>query len=224
MMTAIAEISTQPLLHTPPQGDARQTPQIVLERLREGNIRFAAGQCAHPHGNAERRTETSEHGQHPFATVIACSDSRVPPELLFDAGIGDLFVVRVAGNVCNVDEVGSIEYGVAQFETPVCVVLGHTQCGAVTAVAQGADLDGPIARLVQPIQDVVARIKSASEPPEGSALVDAAIRANVRRAIDDLLAGSAATRARVESGALQVVGAIYHLDDGTVEWLEAAGG
>ena len=223
-MTSIAVIATQLLLHTPAQDGFGQTPRTALDRLEAGNARFAADQCAHPHGGSKRRAETSENGQHPFATVVTCSDSRVPPELLFDAGIGDLFVVRVAGNVCHVGELGSIEYGVVHLETPVCVVLGHTQCGAVTAVAQGADLGGPIARLVQPIQEVVAQVRSTSESLEDGALVDAAIRANVARAIDDLLAGSAATRARVADGALQVIGAIYHLDDGTVEWLDAVNG
>lgn len=195
------------------------TVEEARQRLEAGNARFAAGTSEHPHADAARRRETSEGGQHPFATVITCSDSRVPPEILFDAGIGDLFVIRVAGNVCNTDEAASIEYGVDHLETPICVVLGHSQCGAVTAVVSGAKLHGNIPKLVAPIGKALARAKAAHPGCQGDALIDAAIEENVWQAIADLLASSAAARRRVRAGTLHVLGALYDLASGGFQWL-----
>ncbi|MCY3019290.1 MAG: carbonic anhydrase, partial [Planctomycetota bacterium] len=127
-------------------------PDEALARLKNGNARFADGQPRNPHRNAARRDETVRQGQRPMATVIACSDSRVPVEILLDQGIGDIFAVRVAGNVCNTDEIGSAEYGVDHLGTPLLVVMGHSLCGAVTAVATNAALHGHIAALVEPIK------------------------------------------------------------------------
>jgi carbonic anhydrase len=112
-----------------------RTPEAALKALRQGNERFAAGEAVHPRTDAARLAQagTESQGDHAYATVLACSDSRVPVERLFDAGVMDIFVVRVAGNVVQGDEAGSIEYGLAHVKTPVLVVLGHTQCGAVTA-------------------------------------------------------------------------------------------
>ncbi|MBE0665669.1 MAG: carbonic anhydrase, partial [Candidatus Aminicenantes bacterium] len=116
----------------------KTTPDKAIAILKEGNVRFVSGKATHPHTGAERLAQAGKESQadHAYATVISCSDSRVPVELLFDAGIMDIFVVRVAGNVMDVDEAGSIEYGLVHVNTPVLVVLGHTQCGAVTAVTQ----------------------------------------------------------------------------------------
>lgn len=108
------------------------SPEESLSRLKDGNARYLAGRGEHPRTDAARRRETAQEGQHPFATVVSCSDSRAPVEILFDQGIGDLFVVRVPGNVCNADEIAGIEYGIEHFHTPLCVVLGHTRCGAVS--------------------------------------------------------------------------------------------
>ncbi len=113
------------------------TADEAMARLEAGNRRFCAGQSLHPQQQAERREETATQGQHPFAIVLSCSDSRVPPELLFDQGIGDLFVVRVAGNVAATDEIATIEYGAEHLGAQLCVVMGHSRCGAVTAVING---------------------------------------------------------------------------------------
>jgi len=123
----------------------------AIKVLKEGNSRCMSGAPKHPNQDQECRLLTATMGQRPYATVLSCSDSRVPVEILFDTGIGDLFVIRIAGNVADVDEVGTIEYGVDHLGTPVLVVLGHTRCGAVTAVAQGAKLHGSIPQLVDNI-------------------------------------------------------------------------
>jgi carbonic anhydrase len=190
----------------------------ALARLREGSERFAAGRAAHPRADAARLAETAT-GQHPFATVLACSDSRVPVELLFDQGVGDVFVVRVAGNVADTDEIASLEYGVDHLATPVLVVLGHERCGAVTATVEGAETHGSIPELLAKIRPAVAQTRRMHPGTEPAALVPLAIRTNVFLAIETLLRRSEAVRKRVAAGELQVVGAIYDLSTGRVEWL-----
>jgi carbonic anhydrase len=194
-------------------------PDEAIQRLKDGNDRFVAGKSSHPDATVERREDTAKNGQHPFAVVVSCSDSRVPVEIVFDQGIGDLFVVRVAGNVCNRDEIGSVEYGTDHLATPVLVVLGHTHCGAVTAVAQGAELPGNVAALVRNIHPAVETAKKTHPGVEGDALVAAAIDANVWQSIADLLKNSPIARERVEAGKLKIVGAVYDIEAGQVKWL-----
>ncbi len=137
----------------------RIAPEKAIERLEDGNVRFETDKATHPDADTRRRRETGEAGQFPFVTFLSCSDSRVPIELIFDQGVGDVFVVRVAGNVCGVHEAGSIEYGVDHLGTPLLVVLGHTQCGAVTAATTGAEVHGNIRPLVQGIGPAVAKAR-----------------------------------------------------------------
>ncbi len=194
-----------------------ETP--VLDRLREGNQRFVEGRCQFPNSDAARRTETGQNGQKPFVTVLACADSRVPVEHAFDQGIGDVFVVRVAGNVADVDEIGSIEYGVGHLHTPLLVVLGHTKCGAVTAVVERAEVHGHIPQLVDNIVPAVHRTRRYDASLEGSALVSAAIRLNVWQSIEDILTHSETVRAAANKGEVSIVGAMYNIETGAVEWL-----
>ena len=194
-------------------------PEEALECLREGSARFCAEGSIHPRADARRMAETAERGQHPFAAVVACSDSRVPVELLFDQGIGDLFVVRVAGNVCGTDEVASIEYAVEGLEVPLVVVLGHTHCGAVTAVTIEEELGGNLRSLADRIRPAVNRARRAHPNLYGDALVPAAVEANVWQSIEDLLKESSMTRRRVRQRTLEVVGAIYDIATGIVDWL-----
>jgi len=201
-----------------PEGKIKN-PNTAQEVLEEGNGRYAAGKALHPNQDRERRADTTTGGQHPFVTVLACSDSRVPVEVLFDRGIGDIFVVRVAGNVVNTDEAGSIEYGVDHLETPLMVVLGHSHCGAVTAVAGHAELHGNIPPLVKNIEKAVEVVKAARPELSGGALVEEAIKANVWQSIDDLLKVSEATRKRIKWNKLKVVGALYDIESGKVTWL-----
>ncbi|CAG0969131.1 Carbonic anhydrase 2 [Phycisphaerales bacterium] len=121
--------------------------EAVLAMLREGNAHWASGKCENPSTDSSRRQETAA-GQHPFATIITCADSRLPVERIFDRGVGELFVVRVAGNVAGESETGTAEYAVEHLKTPVILVMGHTRCGAVAAAASGAELHGSLGRMV----------------------------------------------------------------------------
>ncbi len=204
----------------------KPTPDEVIKMLQEGNTRFASGNAISPHTDAARLTMagTENQGDHAFATVITCSDSRVPVEILFDAGVMNIFVVRVAGNVIDVDEAGSIEYGLAHVHTPVLVVLGHTQCGAVTAVTAevrgaGHPLERNIPQLVDNIIPAVKTAIAVHPEAEGMDVVPFAIEENVWRGIEDLFMNSPVSREIVKSGKAKIVGAIYDVGTGKVNWL-----
>lgn len=195
------------------------TANQALDRLLEGNVRFVSGSPAHPNADAARRQQLADHGQTPFVTIVSCSDSRVPVELLFDQGIGDVFVIRVAGNVCDTDEIGSLEYGVDHLNTPLLLVLGHSKCGAVHAVATGAEVHGSIPPLVDNIVPAVARARMAHPAAEIDELMPAAVRENVWKSIEDVFANSDAVRGRAAKGRVKVVGAVYDLATGRVQWM-----
>jgi methyl-accepting chemotaxis protein len=216
-----ASPTSAPAGHAAANTASPQSAEEVIESLKDGNARYVAEETVRPRIDSARRGETAEQGQHPMVTVVSCSDSRVPVETLFDQGVGDVFVVRVAGNVCNTDEIGSVEYGVDHLQTPVLVVLGHTKCGAVTAVTTNAALHGNIPPLVESIKPAVAAAKQTHPELDGKDLVPAAIEANVWQAIDNLFKTSPATRERVKSGSVKVVGAIYDIETGEVKWLGA---
>jgi carbonic anhydrase len=200
------------------ESEGPATADQAFAALCEGNERFAAGAMQNPRRDKQRRLTTSR-GQHPIATILACSDSRVPVERLFDQGIGDVFVVRFAGNVADTDQIASIEYSAGHLETPLLVVLGHTACGAVTAVASGAELHGSLPQLVDNIRPAVARARKANPGMTGNPLIAAAIRANVQQAVSDVLARSPSVRKRVDAGKLRIVGGVYDLASGKVEWM-----
>jgi methyl-accepting chemotaxis protein/carbonic anhydrase len=204
---------------SPAHSTSLPSPDEALSTLKSGNKRFVSGKNRYPRFGKARRAETTSGGQHPFVTVIACSDSRVPVEVVFDQGIGDVFVIRVAGNVCDVDEIGSIEYGVDHLETPVMVVLGHTNCGAVTAVVTDAELHGSIPPLVDNIKPAVEKARHDFPHLHGKDLVPEAVIANVWNSIEELLKGSPAVRERARDGKVKIVGAVYHIEDGHIEWL-----
>ena len=204
----------------------KPSPDQALTLLKEGNARFAEGRSTRPHLDHARVVQAAKEnqGNHAYATVISCSDSRVPVEAIFDAGIMDIFVVRVAGNVIDTDEAGSIEYGLAHVNTPVLVVLGHTQCGAVTAVAQavqghGHELETNIPPLVDNIEPAVRRVATAHPELKGNDIISAAIEENVWQGIEDLFTRSPTVRGLVKSGKVKVVGALYDLGTGKVQWL-----
>jgi carbonic anhydrase len=198
---------------------ATVTPDEATHRLEAGNLRFTQGKSAHPNSSSARVAETGTKGQHPFAAVLSCSDSRVPLEIVFDQGIGDIFVIRVAGNVCGVDEMGSIEYAVEHVGTPVVLVLGHTECGAVKAAATKAETHGNIKLLVDKIAPAVAKAQSQHPNLHGIDLAPAATEANVWQSIEGLFHHSPVTREYVRSGKLKVIAAIYDVKSGRVRWL-----
>jgi len=191
----------------------------ALRLLKEGNGRYVDGKLQHPRQDRARRALTAAQGEHPLAAVLSCSDSRVPAEIIFDQGIGDIFVVRVAGNVAATDEIGSIEYAVDHLAAPLVVVLGHSQCGAVTAVVDDAKLPPNLANLVAPIQPAVDKAREANPEAAQDVLLKAAITGNVWQAVEDMLRQSPILREKVKDGQAQVVGALYDLDSGQVQWL-----
>jgi carbonic anhydrase len=189
------------------------TPDEALELLLAGNRRYVAGTLTHSHQSLQRRGDLVA-GQDPFAIVLGCSDSRVPPEIIFDAGLGDLFVVRVAGDVAAQIELGSMEYAAVHLHTPLLVVLGHSQCSAVTAVVQGIELSGCLPSIAAEIRPVFERCRNLPGDP-----VDNIARESARCTAASLLIRSDLLRDRVDAGKLKVVTAFYQLDTGVVSLL-----
>jgi carbonic anhydrase len=197
----------------------------ALQRLRQGNQRFVAnvrdrGVLTDP----ARRIELTA-GQTPFAIVLGCSDSRVPAELVFDQGLGDLFVIRVAGNIVAPSQVGSVEFAADRFGTRLVVVLGHSRCGAILATIE--ELSRPTGGPSRNLQSIVNRIRPSVEPllatalpSEPEALVQAAVRANILASTNHLRHGSDLLEQLIQTDGLRVVGAEYSLETGAVEFFE----
>jgi carbonic anhydrase len=185
-------------------------PAIAYKTLMEGNQRFVRQQPIGMHRSAERRAELAQ-GQRPIATILSCADSRVPAELLFDLGFGDLFNVRVAGNIVTPEVLASLEYAVELLETPIMMVLGHERCGAVTAAVKRQTVPGHIADFIDEIQPAVKRSQNLPGDP-----IDNAVSANVQLQIEQLLQRSSLIRQRQTNGQVKVIGARYDLDSGAV--------
>ncbi len=183
----------------------------AISRLIEGNNRFVKDQMNHVPINQAKRSELAS-GQSPYAIILSCADSRVVPEIAFNTGLGELFVVRVAGNVANKSSLASMEYAVANLGTQLIVVLGHQSCGAVTAAVQGGD-NGP--NLNHLLAHISPAFKAASDP----SLVDEVIRKNAEITAKSIYSNSAIISKAVESGKVKIVPAYYHLDTGRVEFL-----
>ena len=184
----------------------------ALKLLLEGNQRFIAGKMEHPNQTPARRVETAK-GQHPFAAVLACSDSRTAPEIVFDRGLGDIFVVRVAGNVADKVVIESLDYSVKHLGVRLVMVLGHRRCGAVIAAVEGHEEPGDVGPMLTELRPAVEASKGQPGDP-----VENAVRENVELVMKNL-ATSAELAAMVKSGELKVVGGIYDLDAGTIEML-----
>lgn len=194
----------------------RMLQSSTLTLLKEGNIRYADGKSFHPNLESTRRTELAAAGQEPMATILACSDSRDPVELIFDRGVGDLFVVRVAGNVAGLSELATIEYGVTHLGTPLLVVMGHSKCGAVTAAVKGAELHGHLPSLISLIKPAAEKAKLSGTEED---VVPRAIELNVWQQVENVLARSALIREHLAAGKVQIVGAVYDIATGKVQWL-----
>lgn len=189
-----------------------------LTRLLEGNQRYGAAHPLHPRQDPERRQAVAA-AQAPFAAVVGCADSRVPPELVLDAGLGDLFVVRTAGNVVDEIGLGSIEFAVAVLGTPLVVVLGHERCGAVEATLRGAPVPGDVQAVVDAIRPNLASAAARPGDPLANAVHD-----NVAAVVARLRSAEPVLAPRVRNGTLRIVGAVYDLDSGAVTVLDAPGG
>lgn len=191
----------------------------ALARLKAGNERFVRGESHVPHVQEEVLADLAR-GQQPFATILGCSDSRVPPEMVFDAGLGDLFIVRVAGNVLGPSIHGTLQYAAEHLRTPLFVVMGHEGCGAVKAALaskfHGAEQHDRISILLQNIIPALEHLDPALPAPE---LLSAAVQSSVRHTVQALQASSEG-RALIERGEVKLVGAIYDLQSGRVRFLE----
>jgi carbonic anhydrase len=196
----------------------------ALARLREGNGRFVSGVRSLDALLSHTRRAELANEQHPFAIVLGCSDSRVPAEVVFDQGLGDLFVIRVAGNIVAPSQVGSVEFAVARFGTPLVVVLGHSQCGAILAtleeVSKGASDSPNVRSIVDRIRPSIETLLSMRGSHDLQDVVDQAVRANVRASADHLRHGSALLERFIQDGRLHVVGAEYSLESGVVEFFD----
>ena len=196
------------------------TPDAALALLKEGNRRFVEGKSVRPHQTDAERRAALAHAQRPFCVLVGCSDSRVSPELLFGRGLGDLFIVRNAGNSVDLAAMGSIEYGVAVLGAPLVVVLGHERCGAVQAavdvVEQDRDFPGSIGQMIEPILPAVLRAKRDGDHD----LLDRAVRHNVSRIVARLRTTEQMLQEPQRTGRLKIVGARYDLDDGVVEFFD----
>ncbi|MEW6420032.1 MAG: carbonic anhydrase [Nitrospirota bacterium] len=189
----------------------------ALQKLMDGNKRFVSSKLMKKDLGDTKRKELLK-GQKPFATIITCSDSRVPPELIFDQGLGDIFIIRVAGNVVDPIELGSIEYGVEHLHTPLLFILGHEKCGAVTATveAEGAP-EGNIGAIVKKIKPAADTAKKKGGTKEK--IVETAIEENVKNVYKDTMKSSIVSHL-VQEGKLKIVGGIYMLSTGKVEMIE----
>jgi carbonic anhydrase len=197
-----------------PEPAAGLSPEQALMRLKSGNARFVTGQSVHPNQDELVRTNVAK-GQKPFAIVVGCADSRVPPEIVFDAGVGDLFVLRVAGNLADNAVIGSIEYAVEHLGAKLLIVMGHERCGAVKATLDGAAADGHLGALLEAIRPAVAKARG-----NGGDELDLAVRINAKLVADDLRGSKPILEEKVKAKKLKVVAARYDLDSGVVEVLE----
>jgi carbonic anhydrase len=210
-----------------PDASIPPSARASLERLRAGNRRFVSGVRSLEVLARQGRPGDRVEGQAPFAVVLGCSDSRVPVELVFDQGLGDLFVIRVAGNIVAPSQVGSVEFAAEQFGTRLVVVLGHSRCGAIQATL--AELRRPTGSHSRNLRSIVDRIRpsvegllSAGPGHEPDALERQATRANVRASADHLRHGSALLEHLIKNAGLLVVGAEYSVDTGSVEFFDGA--
>lgn len=201
------------------EGESRRDPDEVWKDMMAGNRRYSTAKPLRPHQAGPRRAELTR-GQHPPVVILSCSDSRVPPEIVFDEGLGDMFVVRVAGNVVDDDVMGSIEYAVEHLGSSLIVVMGHQSCGAVKAVVDGGVAEGHILTLVNHIVPVVAEMKKKADGcSDPKALLDAAVSANVRQSVKQLGEDEALAKF-VAAHKIKIMGARYQLDSGRVQVVE----
>jgi carbonic anhydrase len=188
----------------------------VIAELKAGNAHHVAKKYDRPNQTAARQQELAS-GQSPHCAILTCADSRVPPEIIFDKGLGDIFDIRVAGNVAGDDEMASVEYAAEHLHVPLVVVMGHTHCGAITAALEGGPLPGKLPNLIAAMRPAVEQ--SAHEPGDR---VDNAVRDNVVYVVQQLRAAKPVLSELVATGKLRIVGAVYSLDTGKVDWLPTA--
>lgn len=202
------------------------TAQEGLERLQDGNRRFVAGLQDEGNKSHHLRRLSTAKSQSPFAIILGCSDSRVPAEIVFDQGLGDLFVIRVAGNIVAPSQIGSVEFAASQFGTQLVVVLGHSQCGAILATLDylqdpaGTNHTQGSRSIVHRIAPSIQNLVEAGTPIGDPAVVNSAVRANVLASVEQLRRGSGLLERLVADSNLRIVGAEYSLESGAVEFIQ----
>lgn len=221
MRLVIAIIATLILLSlanlsTGQNAEEKITADVVLSELKTGNKHHVEHRYQHPHETLDRQRQLIS-GQHPHAEILSCSDSRVPPEIIFDQGLGDLFIIRVAGNVASDTEIASLEYGAEHLHIPLLVVLGHESCGAVTAAVQGAPPEGHLGALIDLINPAVQKTRGMPGDPVANA-----VRVNVEMVVKQLRSSTPILSELVAHGKLRIVGAVYSIETGSVTWLPDA--
>jgi carbonic anhydrase len=189
------------------------TADSALAELKSGNANHVSHRYQHPRETAERLHELVS-GQSPHAEILSCSDSRVPPEIIFDQGLGDLFIIRVAGNVVSDTELASLEYGAEHLHVPLLVVLGHEHCGAVTAAVEGGTPEGHIGALINLLRPAVEKTRGLSGDPVANA-----VKANVDLVVKQLRSSTPILAEFIAQGKLKVAGGVDSLDTGMVTWL-----
>jgi carbonic anhydrase len=194
--------------------DAAPTPDKALDRLKEGNARFVADKPSTRDSGDKKRRELAK-GQRPFAIVLTCADSRVAPELIFDQGLGDLFVLRVAGNIADPALLGSMEFAVTQLKSPLIIVLGHEECGAVKAAISGQKHEGNLGKLIDLVQP------GKELPKDEKKALAAGIANNVRTQAGRLTSKSDVLKDFVSSKRVRIATGVYSLETGEVSWLDA---
>lgn len=195
----------------------------ALQRLKDGNQRFVSGERSDDAIFDRSRLASLANGQQPFAIIIGCSDSRVPLEIVFDQGIGDLFVIRVAGNIVRSSQIGSVEFAAARFSTKLVVVMGHSQCGAITATIE--ELQRPtenqspnLRTIVEEVRPAVEKLLTAPGIQGPDELIQKAVRENVKLSVEGLRDGSDILRSLIKNNELTIVGAEYSLETGVVDF------
>lgn len=199
--------------------------QEALQRLRDGNARFVSEARSADAGTGSRRRIELAVQQYPFAVILGCSDSRVPAEIVFDQGLGDLFVIRVAGNIVAPSQIGSVEFAVERYATRLVVVLGHSSCGAIMATLEelgrnSREQSPNLRSIVNRVRPSVQPLLSTSLASDPDALVRHAVRANIRMSADHLRHGSELLEQLIHSAGLLIVGAEYNLETGVVEFFD----
>jgi carbonic anhydrase len=208
--TVVASALGHGIVSAPPAiAQNNMTPDAALRQLMAGNQRFVAQKRKSPHQDVVRLNEVAK-GQKPYAAILGCADSRVPSEIVFDQGLGDLFVCRVAGNIAISEEIGSLEFGAAVLGTKVIMVMGHERCGAVEATMKGASVPGQIGSLLDAIRPSLAKAKDLPGDP-----LENACKANIAYQVEQLKKSPVLTDL-IAKGKLKIVGGYYDLDKGTV--------
>jgi carbonic anhydrase len=222
LATSIVLALLAPTYAADPASSNKVTSDAALRQLLEGNVRFSQGKATNPRRRPEDFRAVSKE-QHPLAVVIACADSRVSPELLFDAGVGDLFVIREAGNVVRGAGVmvdGSIEYAIAELNVPLVIVLGHTNCGAVKAAVTHLDSKEPLPGSINGLVELIKPAVKHAQGRQGD-VYDNVTRENVRAGVEKVKSLQPIVAPRVKAGAVKVVGGVYDLETGAVKILQA---